>query len=95
MVQRHESQSGKHSDQEEGSSIGGLAIPRNAGKPTKDGILGTASAPIRTEPPLLVSFIVYAVGALIIAILKGPRHILESHMTKDLKAEMFDVIMLM
>ncbi|GAU31319.1 hypothetical protein TSUD_315290 [Trifolium subterraneum] len=31
---------------EEESSIGGLAALRNAGKPTKDGVLGTPSAPI-------------------------------------------------
>jgi ATP-dependent metalloprotease len=35
-----------NSVREEESSIGGLAALRNAGKATKDGILGTASAPI-------------------------------------------------
>lgn len=35
-----------NSVREEESSIGGFSALRNVGKPTKDGILGTASAPI-------------------------------------------------
>ncbi|MED6202288.1 ATP-dependent zinc metalloprotease FTSH 5, mitochondrial, partial [Stylosanthes scabra] len=46
-VVKFEGRAGISSSVREGESIGGFSALRNVGKPTEDGILGTASAPIR------------------------------------------------